>query len=156
MGRRVDINGQRFGRLIVLARAENRGRFAAWLCWCDCGEFKTVVGSSLRTGNTRSCGCLQRIHGMTNTPLYLVWRSMRSRCENPRTERWPRYGGRGISVCAEWRHDPKAFIDWALSHGYERGLQIDRMDNDAGYSPSNCRFVTAAENSRNRPSRVAG
>jgi hypothetical protein len=87
---------------------------------------------------------------MTGTPLHRVWNNMIVRCEWPRAKNWHRYGGRGISVCSEWRNSAKAFIDWALAHGYQRGLQIDRIDNDGHYEPTNCRFVTNKENQRNK------
>jgi hypothetical protein len=87
---------------------------------------------------------------MTRTPLHKVWLNMNNRCENPRFHAWHRYGGRGISVCPEWRSSAKAFIDWALANGYQRGLQIDRIDNDGNYDPDNCHFVTRIENNRNR------
>ena len=83
-----------------------------------------------------------------NKKLYEVWTNMLGRCENPRREKYPDYGGRGIKVCGEW-HDPNAFIDWAEANGYRPGLQLDRIDNDGDYAPDNCRWVTRAENCRN-------
>lgn len=89
------------------------------------------------------------IHGLSRTPLYKVWGAIVNRCCNPSDLHYDRYGGRGIRICAEWRHDPEAFCKWCLDHGYKRGLQIDRIDNDKGYSPDNCRFVSRKENLRN-------
>ena len=85
-----------------------------------------------------------------NPKLYWVWHSMRNRCENPRKDNYPLYGGRGIVVCDEWRRSSRAFIDWALCAGYEEGLQLDRVDNDGPYSPENCRWVTPRENGSNK------
>ena len=93
--------------------------------------------------------CKPRKHGMTNTKLYGVWSTMISRCENYNRTKYNSYGGRGITVCDEW-HDSCVFLEWALLNGYQPGLQIDRIDNNKGYCPGNCRFVTPTENSRNR------
>lgn len=92
-----------------------------------------------------------RIHGACcdHPDLYGVWCSMKSRCENPNRAKFKDYGNRGIDVCEEW-HDSWNFVQWAISHGYRKGLQLDRIDNDKGYSPDNCRFVTPKENSRNK------
>lgn len=81
--------------------------------------------------------------------LFVLWQTMKTRCENPERENFERYGARGISVCEEW-HEAKSFVVWALNNGYKKGLQLDRIDNNKGYSPENCRFVTAKENNRNR------
>jgi hypothetical protein len=160
---KLDLTGQRFGRLIVIARAENRGRYmAAWSCLCSCGTVKTVFQCHLRAGRSRSCGCWRRedvrqrrrIHGQSRTPLYRTWEGMLTRCENPHYRSWHRYGGRGISMCDEWRHNPPAFMDWALTHGWQPHLHIDRINNDGNYEPDNCRFVTNAENQRNRSPRA--
>ncbi len=85
-------------------------------------------------------------------PLYRVWGGMIGRCENPKAGGYERYGGRGIKVCGEWRNSSLGFITWALANGWKKGLHIDRIDNDGNYSPENCRFVTAAVNSRNKRS----
>lgn len=90
-------------------------------------------------------------HGLyqENAALFNTWQTMKSRCENPNRTKYKDYGGRGIKVCEEW-HEASNFILWALNNGYERGLQLDRIDNDGDYCPENCRFVTPKENSRNR------
>ena len=84
-----------------------------------------------------------------NPRLYAVWKTMRARCGNPKHPKFRIYGARGIAVCDEWRDAPNRFIDWAIANGYKPGLQIDRLDNEQGYSPSNCRWTTAKENARN-------
>lgn len=84
-----------------------------------------------------------------NRRLLNMWQTMKQRCENPKREKYEAYGGRGISVCEEW-HDSRKFVEWALSHGYKEGLQLDRIDNDGDYEPDNCRWVSPKENSRNR------
>jgi len=89
------------------------------------------------------------IHSMTSEPVYMVWARMKTRCYNPNYPGTHRYLQRGIAVCEEWINDPKAFMEWALSNGYDEGVQIDRINNNAGYSPDNCRFVTPKVNQRN-------
>lgn len=100
-----------------------------------------------------SNGTIQRMHGRSYHPLYNTFRAMHDRCENTKNRAYERYGGRGITVCPEWSlNNIENFISWAYANGWEKGLQIDRIDNSKGYSPDNCRFVTAKENSRNRRS----
>ena len=104
---------------------------------------------SKRSGNYHHNGNPK--HGLyrDNAALFNVWQTMKSRCENPNRTKYKDYGGRGIKVCDEW-HEASKFVLWALSHGYRKGLQLDRVDNDGDYCPENCRFVTPKENSRNR------
>ena len=87
---------------------------------------------------------------MSGMRLVRIWQNMLTRCKNAHHRNWHRYGGRGITVCSEWENSAKAFIDWALANGYQPNLQIDRIDNDGNYEPSNCRFVTASVNQRNK------
>ena len=98
---------------------------------------------------------MYKTHGacIRNDKLYGIWKTMIHRCENPKRVKYPDYGGRGICVCKEW-HDPNAFMDWAETHGYSEGLQLDRIDNNGNYEPCNCRWVTPKQNSRNRRNTV--
>ena len=89
-------------------------------------------------------------NGLSDLPLYRVWCHMKERCDNPNNKRFKHYGARGIKVCDEWQHSYKAFEEWALSNGYKPGLSIDRINNDKGYSPWNCRWSTYTEQNRNR------
>lgn len=101
----------------------------------------------------KSCGCRQGnyIHGLDNkSKIYFMWHDMKNRCYNPKSDRFNAYGNRGIIVCNEWKNDYKCFHDWVIKNGWKEGLQIDRKDNDGNYCPSNCRFVTNKQNSRNR------
>ena len=163
-----DLTGQRFGRLVVLRRyGSTPGGQATWICQCDCGNQHAVVGSSLRRGYTNSCGCLrdeivskkQGTHRKTKTRLYNVWTHMLQRCYNPNHTAYERYGGRGITVSDEWLHNFQAFYDWAMANGYDENAPIgkctiDRIDNNKGYSPDNCRFVDMkVQNSNKRNSR---
>ncbi len=152
-----DLTGQKFGKLTVIERdgstAYNK---ALWRCRCDCGNETFVVGSHLISGNTRSCGCsikeraIERngIHLHSGTRLYNIWKNMRQRCNNENVPCYRFYGGKGVSVCAEWENYTN-FEKWAFSNGYQDDLTIDRIDGDGNYEPNNCRWVTMVMQSRN-------
>lgn len=154
MTKRVDLTGKRFGRMVALRYEGNR----KWLCRCDCGNEKVVFGLDLRQGKTQSCGCLQRErtseanrrHYGKGTRLHNIWCGMKERCFNPNFERFHRYGGRGITVCDEWKTSFITFRDWALSNGYRDDLTLDRINNDGNYEPRNCRWATAKEQFKNQ------
>ena len=167
MGKFIDLTGQKFGRLTVIARAENdKDNRAQFNCVCDCGKELVVRGKSLKTGNTSSCGCLHSEqlanrnvssakHHLRNHRLYKIWSSMKNRCYNPKATNYNDYGGRGINICDEWKNDFKAFYNWAMENGYDENAgrgecSIDRVENDKGYEPSNCRWTNSQKQTENR------
>ena len=156
--RKIDMIGKKFGRLTVLSETKKKsGHNKIWLCKCDCGKLVEVQGDSLRSGHTKSCGCLQKeivtIHGDNRrgkiSRLYEIWRSMKSRCLNPKHKAYKYYGGKGIKIYNEWKNDYVAFKSWALTNRYQDDLTIDRINNDGNYCPENCRWIPKSENSRN-------
>lgn len=153
----IDLTGQRFGRLTVIERAENKGHMTRWLCLCDCGNTTISQAANLRGGKTVSCGCFRydRVrevcgkHDGRGTRLYRIWKNMNSRCRCKSSSQYKDYGGRGISVCEEWR-DFRIFQQWALANGYHEKLSIDRIDVNGNYTPDNCKWSTAKEQCRNK------
>lgn len=153
---RADLVGQRFGRLIVLFRAENRYSKAYWHCHCECGNTTSVSTGGLRSGHTLSCGCLyddsrgtaQRRHGLSKTPEYRIWKGMIARCENAGREYYPRYGGRGIKVCGAWRESFECFLR-DMGRRPTPKHTLERIHNDSDYCPTNCRWATMQEQGQN-------
>ncbi len=156
----VDLTGRRFGRLIVIRRVNNgKSKNRRWLCLCDCGNEKIIYGSSLPSGRTKSCGCLQKElvrkrftkHGHSKNKLrtYNIWKSMNQRCVNPRNKEYHNYGGRGIRVCQRWKQSFAHFLEDIGDPPTDRH-QIDRIDNDQGYCQNNCRWVTPKQQQRHR------
>lgn len=180
-----DLTGQRFGRLTVIQPngKDSQGHYK-WLCACDCGNLKTIVGTYLTRGETQSCGCLhtevvkahnrsaakiestarwnrvyKHKHGNAGSRLYRVWGGMKKRCYNPNDSAYQYYGARGISICDDWLNDFSQFREWAMANGYDETAKhgectIDRIDVDGNYEPGNCRWVSIAEQNRNRRKKV--
>ena len=163
MSRPLELSGKHFGRLTVVERdgSDKKGD-SLWLCKCDCGNEAIVRGYLLKNGKTQSCGCLlheaiiknnhllKRTHGETRTRLYHIWSGIKERCLNKNSKHYPDYGGRGITICVEWKSCYENFRNWSRQHGYTDKLTIDRINNDGSYEPDNCRWTTMSVQNSNR------
>ena len=150
--------GDRFGRITILAvgkLASKKYQYRA-VYKCDCGTESITQCGTIQIGTTQSCGCKNREdvtkHGLWKSPLYRVWQHMIQRCHNEKTQQYANYGGRGISVCKQW-HDIEKFHD-DMFDSYRVGLTIDRIDNNGNYEPSNCKWSTKEQQSRNKRSNI--
>lgn len=161
--RKLQVNvGDKYNRLTVLALNQTVNNRPAVLVRCDCGKEFFVRISKLLSGHTKSCGCwradirkdLSTTHGLRYSPLYYIWMSMRQRCNNPNNSSYKNYGARGIKVCPEW-NEFMVFYFWAMSNGYEKGLSIERINNDGDYSSANCCFASRKSQASNRRDRVS-
>ena len=157
--------GEKFGHLTIIKSAGVNAHYCKKVeCLCDCGTRKVVLLSHVMSGSTKSCGCyrskrassLSRSHGLLvgakkiEPRLYRIWSNMKARCFNDKHKAFKNYGARGIEVCRDWAEDYKVFHEWALLSGYSDSLTIERVDNDSGYSPENCKWVSKSEQVRNR------
>ena len=162
MGKLQNLIGQKFGRLTVIKFIEHKNDHTKWLCQCECGNIKVVRADSLKNGSIKSCGCLKREisskvntkHKLINCRLYDIWNGMKSRCCTQSCSGYKHYGGRGISVCDEWKNDFMSFYNWAMTNGYNPKAKkgectLDRIDHNGNYEPSNCRWITIQEQQRN-------
>lgn len=154
-----DLTGRRFGNLTVIKRSESKYGNRMWECVCDCGNIIKASSSKLISGEYKSCGCMKKerlkpyqqgTHHMTNTRLYRIWNGMKNRCYVPSQTKYEQYGGRGITVCDEWKNSFENFYKWAMENGYRDDLSIDRIDGDGNYEPGNCRWADDSTQNKNR------
>lgn len=155
--RKHDLTGQRFGKLTVQSQGPNTGKFLRWYCLCDCGNKSLVYASSLRTGNTKSCGCIrnalrgsfQRTHGEGNgSKEYRAWLGMKARCYRTTETKYRIYGGRGITVCDRWLKSYEHFLA-DVGRSPTKQHSLDRKDTNGNYEPGNCKWSTAREQMNN-------
>jgi len=152
-----DLINRQFGKLTPLKPVKMTFRRIGWLCRCTCGNTVVVAGTLLRSGHSKSCGCLQREtarrcntkHGMYQSREYQVWAGMLQRCYNPKEPSYSNYGARGISVCPQWRDSFERFFK-DMGRRPSPKHSLDRIDNSAGYSPANCRWASKKEQARNQ------
>ena len=158
MTKEVDITGKKFGNLTAIKKIDSK----YWLFRCTCGKEKKIKKTNVVCGVTKSCGCLwynsvalgNKKHGMSKTRLYECWRDMRNRCYLKTRYDYYGYGGRGISVCEDWKNNFEPFMNWALNNGYKDNLTLDRIDVNGNYCPENCRWSTKKEQAINRRTTV--
>lgn len=156
----INLVGKKYGRLLVIEKADLVKGHVRWLCKCDCGNECIVHGSALKSGNTTSCGCYKTENAkkmysgvrQNDKRLYAVWNGIKQRCLNENNKSYHNYGGRGIKLDPAWADKYENFYNWAIQAGYQKGLELDRIDNNGDYCASNCRFVSKeiqANNKRN-------
>lgn len=153
---RIEMIGKKFGKLTVLEDCEEYDKYGykIYKCICDCGNITYINSNNLKTGNTKSCGCLKvdRLikHGKYKTRMYRIYNNMKNRCYNEKHRDFHNYGGRGVTICDEWLSDFMNFYKWSIEHGYTNKLSIDRIDVNGNYEPYNCRWTTSKQQANNK------
>lgn len=158
-----DLSMKKFGKLTAIKYiGKDKVGHAKWMCKCDCGNIKNILGTHLISGNIISCGCgrkerflkFEKEFSKENSykikRIYHIFNGMRQRCNNQKNKGYESYGGRGIIICDEWLNDFNIFASWAMNNGYEDDLTLDRIDVNGNYTPSNCRWVNMKTQENNR------
>lgn len=154
----IDLTGKKYGRLSIKGKSglKNKTKHILWNCECDCGNTITAAGTDLKTGNTKSCGCLRLetsslngTHRDIHTKEYRAWHNLKQRCFNPNNSHWDSYGGRGITVCDAWKNSYENFLN-DMGRAPSSKHSIDRINNDGNYEPGNCRWATTLEQAYNK------
>lgn len=155
--KRLNLEGNRYGKLTVVRFSDVVNGTGTWLCKCDCGNEIISKGWLLKKGAIKSCGCYRRdlgkhknrTHGLSNFRPYYVWKDMKRRCYDKTRPEYKNYGGRGIKICTEWLNSVEKFCEWARKSGYKKGLTIERVNNNMDYCPENCKWVSMKEQLNN-------
>lgn len=150
---KVNLSGLKFNKLTVIGFDKYIRTTAYWICECECGNKKSIQQTHLKSGKTKSCGCIKKKNANyfyeTNERLYNIWKGVKARCLNKNKKRYSDYGGRGIKICEEWKN-AENFIQWALENGYKDNLTLERINVNGNYEPSNCKWVTTKEQAKNK------
>jgi hypothetical protein len=162
MGKPLDLTAEIFTMLQVLKRLPNsKDGKTMWLCRCECGKEVSVMGTELKRNRKKSCGCAHNKllsisktkHGRSKTPEFKAWSSMKERCLCKMNKAYEGYGGRGISICAEWVNSFETFLK-DMGNKPSKKHSLDRKNNEMGYCKENCRWATDAEQNRNKRTNV--
>ena len=154
MGKIIDITGNKYDKILVTSYSHTEKRRVFWNCQCDCGVIKKCNGTDLKSGKIKSCGCTRICkHNFTGTRIYSIWKGIKSRCYIVSATSYHNYGGRGISVCDEWKFNFINFKEWSFKNGYTDELTIERIDFNGNYEPKNCTWITKQEQGKNKRQR---
>lgn len=154
----MNLIGKTFHRWEVIGIGKKHGKNKTWLCRCQCGTIREVIGYNLISGKSSSCGCLQKeraksaskTHGLSKTRIYGIYKQIKGRCGNPLLKAYQYYGAKGVKLCKEWDNDFLSFYNWAMANGYDDSLSIDRIDVNGNYEPNNCRWVDILGQANNK------